>query len=68
MTSAVLIDPRIAFGAPMVNGVPTWAIRGRWIAGESIEDIEEDFSLDKNFVVDGLIFEGIKIHSNPILG
>jgi uncharacterized protein (DUF433 family) len=67
-TSAVLIDPRIAFGAPMVNGVPTWAIRGRWIAGESIEEIEDDFSLDKNFIIDGLEFEGVKVNGNPVLG
>lgn len=67
--SAVLIDPRIAFGAPMVSGVPTWAIRGRWIAGETIEEIEDDFSLDRKFIIDGLNFEGITVNNdNPVLG
>ena len=27
--SPVLIDPRIAFGAPMVRGIPTWVLKGR---------------------------------------
>ena len=68
MTSTVLIDPRIAFGAPMVNGIPTWAIKGRWVAGENIEEIQEDFELDRRFIVDGLEFEGIILTDNAILG
>jgi uncharacterized protein (DUF433 family) len=55
----VLIDPRIAFGAPMVKGVATWVLRGRWVAGESIDEIASDFSLDEDEVREGLIFEGI---------
>jgi len=66
--STVIIDPRIAFGAPMVNSIPTWAIKGRWKAGETIEEIEDDFSLDKSFIIDGLKFEGIAISDNSILG
>ena len=31
--SQVMIDPKIAFGDPMVSGLPTWVIRGRYIAG-----------------------------------
>ncbi len=59
--SRVTIDPRIAFGAPMVRGVATWVLKGRWKAGESIEDIEEDFALDKSEIAQGLQFEGIKV-------
>lgn len=62
--STVIIDPRIAFGAPMVNGVPTWAIKGRWVAGEQIDEIMDDFNLDKRFVMDGLTFEGIEVSDN----
>ena len=41
----MLIDPRISFGAPMIKGVPTWVLKGRHEAGESIGDIRDDFSL-----------------------
>lgn len=56
--SPVVIDPRISFGAPTVAGTPTWIIRGRWEAGESIEDIAEDFGLKKTDVKKALVFEG----------
>ena len=57
----VVIDPRVSFGAPTVKGVPTWVLRGRWKAGESLSDIQEDFGLDEEDVAGGLRFEGIKL-------
>jgi uncharacterized protein (DUF433 family) len=57
--SSVVIDPRVSFGAPMIKGVPTWAIRGRWTAGEDPEEIADDFGLRKAEVVDALAFEGV---------
>ena len=57
--SPVVIDPRVSFGAPSVNGVPTWALRGRWDAGESILDIKDDFGLSKDEIRYGLLFEGV---------
>lgn len=59
--SPVFIDPRISFGAPTVKGVATWAIRGRYDGGESIEDIAEDFSITPHEVDDALKFEGINL-------
>lgn len=59
LESDVLIDPRISFGAPVVRGVATWAILGRWQAGESIADIADDFELSTDEVSDALKFEGI---------
>ena len=56
----VVIDPRISFGAPTVKGIPTWVLKGRWDAGESIADIEEDFGLIGEEIRQGLIFEGIQ--------
>jgi len=56
--AAVEIDPRRGFGAPAVRGVPTWAIRGRFRAGESIEDICADFVLERREVEQALAFEG----------
>lgn len=60
LDSPILIDPQIAFGAPQVKGIATWSLRGRYDAGESVEDIGEDFGLDPNDVVSALTFEGLK--------
>jgi uncharacterized protein (DUF433 family) len=59
LDSAVVIDPRYSFGAPMVKGVPTWAVKGRWAAGEMPDEIADDFGLREEEVVDALSFEGI---------
>lgn len=61
--SPVLIDPRISFGAPMIRGVPTWAIKGRYEAGEGLVHIGEDFDLNEEEVRHGLHFEGIQVTS-----
>lgn len=57
--SPVVIDPRVAFGAPAVGGTPTWTLKGRWDAGETVEDIADDFGINVDQVVAGLGFEGI---------
>lgn len=59
--SIVVIDPRIAFGAPNVLGIPTWVLKGRYNAGESIDDIKEDFQLNETAIMDAWKFEGIPI-------
>jgi uncharacterized protein (DUF433 family) len=58
-SSPVIIDPRLSFGAPTVNGTPTWVIRGRWVAGESPSEIASDFALRTLDVREALKFEGI---------
>jgi len=63
-SSHIEIDPRISFGAPIVDGIPTWAIKGRWDAGESLEDIADDFSLKPSLVKEALQFEGIVTNNN----
>ena len=62
--SPIEIDPRVSFGAPAVYGVATWAIKGRWEAGENIEDIADDFSIDTASVHEALEFEGINTNNN----
>jgi len=57
--SPIIIDPQISFGAPVVKGTPTWAVKGRFDSGESIEDIADDFSLPLSDVKKALEFEGI---------
>ena len=59
--SPVLIDPRISFGAPIVQGIATWAIRGRHEAGESVQEIAQDFGLDEEEVREALDFEGVEL-------
>ena len=59
--SGVMIDPRVRFGAPTVSGIPTWVLKGRWEAGEGLEEIEDDFGLSREIICDGLSFEGIQI-------
>lgn len=57
--SPVVIDPRISFGAPIVRGIPTWTIKGRWDTGEAPDEIAKDFNLRKGDVIEALLFEGI---------
>ena len=59
--SPVVIDPRVCFGAPMVKGTPTWVLKGRWDAGESIPEIGCDFRLSEDDIRHGLRFEGIHV-------
>jgi uncharacterized protein (DUF433 family) len=60
-TTGVVIDPRVSFGAPTIRGVPTWAIRGRFLSGESIEDLSSDFVLTRANVMKALEFEGVPV-------
>lgn len=57
----IVIDPRVQFGAPAVEGVPTWVFKGRWDAGEGIGDIADDFGLPQSDILDGLRFEGVEV-------
>lgn len=59
--SPVVIDPRISFGAPMVEGIPTWVIKGRYDSGEPVEEISDDFGVETSQIQAALRFEGIQI-------
>jgi uncharacterized protein (DUF433 family) len=58
--SPVRIDPRVCFGAPNISGIPTWVIKGRWLSGEGIADIADDYDLIAAEVISALRFEGIE--------
>lgn len=62
-SSPVRIDPRINFGAPMVHGIPTWAIKGRYTAGEDVVDIQDDFNLEEYQVMAALKFEEMELRT-----
>lgn len=57
--SSVVIDPRIAYGAPHVRGTATWIIKGRWEAGQTTEAIADDFGLKDQEVSDAIRFERV---------
>lgn len=59
----VIVDPRMGFGAPLVEGtnVATWAIKGRYAAGETIAEIQDDLGLSRDQVMAALEFEGVKL-------
>src|SRR6056297_2035125 len=43
--SDVVIDPRICFGSPSINGIMTRAIKNEWANGVEINEIAEDYSI-----------------------
>jgi len=58
----IMVDPRVQFGAPVLadSGVPTWVIRERRRAGESLGEIEEGFGVDLVAIRHALEFEGLR--------
>jgi uncharacterized protein (DUF433 family) len=57
--SPIIIDPRVSFGAPSIDGIPTRLIRGRWEGGEPTSFIADDYDLPEPHVIDALRFEGV---------
>lgn len=58
---SILIDPRVQFGAPAIDGVATWVFKGRWKAGEPVDEIADDFGVPNSAVLEALAFEGIDV-------
>ena len=58
--SPVIIDPRVRFGAPSVEGVPTRLLLARWKAGEAADEIADDFDMSERKVIAALEFEGVE--------
>jgi uncharacterized protein (DUF433 family) len=59
--SPVRLDPRIAFGAPQVDGIATWVLRERWNSGEGLGDIASDYDLPPDLVSSALRFELVEV-------
>jgi uncharacterized protein (DUF433 family) len=55
----IVIDPRIAFGRPVVlrRGVSTSAIVARIDAGESVDDIAADYELGPPEIEQAILYE-----------
>jgi uncharacterized protein (DUF433 family) len=60
-STPILVDPRIAFGAPIVEraGVAPWVLRERYEAGEALSDLEADFGVTREQLAAALAFEGL---------
>jgi uncharacterized protein (DUF433 family) len=56
---AIVIDPRIAFGRPVVlrKGVSTSAIAERVDAGETVADIAADYDLGPSEIEQAIVYE-----------
>jgi uncharacterized protein (DUF433 family) len=67
LDSEIVIDPRVQFGAPAIEGVPTWVFKGRWESGEDLNEISDDFGLPNSSIIDALRFEGIDFESGRVL-
>ena len=59
----ILIDPRISFGAPVLEGtgIATWVLKGRFEAGETLKEIENDFGVPQRDILYALEFEHVKV-------
>ena len=60
---AVVIDPRIAFGNPVVDGtgVSTTILAQRYKAGDSIDELAKDFGLTRHAVEEAIRYEVIPL-------
>lgn len=54
----VVLDPRVAFGAPTVAGVKTRVLALRYNSGEALEALAEDYGLPVEAVREAVVFEG----------
>jgi uncharacterized protein (DUF433 family) len=57
----ISIDPRVAFGSPTVNGVPTWALKESFNAGESLEEIQANYEIPMKDLRFALQFEKVPV-------
>lgn len=48
----IVIDPRIAFGKPVIVGtkIPTAMLASRFKAGETVDELAEDYDCDRNHI------------------
>jgi uncharacterized protein (DUF433 family) len=55
----VVIDPRIAFGRPVIagTGIPTAVIHERWKAGDSVDALAEDYDRTSEEIEEALRYE-----------
>lgn len=55
--SHIIIDPRVSFGSPSINGIPTRLIKQRLDAGEPANYVADDFDMPEAHVIEAVRFE-----------
>ena len=60
---AVVIDPRISFGYPVLDGtgISTAVLAQRYLAGDSIDDLADDYGSPKNAIEEAIRREVIPL-------
>ncbi len=60
--SSIVVDARIAFGGPTINGagILTYILKQRYVAGETEEEIAEDFGISISQLDEALRFESVQ--------
>ena len=62
---SVKIDPERRFGRPQVRGVDTWVLRDRFLAGEGMDLLAQDYELTIQEVEDAIRYELTKRRKHP---
>lgn len=57
----IVVDPEVCFGRPVVAGtaIPTDVIADRYLGGDSIETMAEDYDLSEEYITAALRFERV---------
>jgi uncharacterized protein (DUF433 family) len=60
---AIVIDPRISFGRPVLvgTGIPTAILAERYKAGDSIDDLAYDYDCDRLKIEEAIRYEFPKV-------
>ncbi len=55
----IVIDPLVSFGRPVIldSGVPTGMVAERYKAGESVDELAEDYGLQRNHIEEAIRYE-----------
>ena len=57
--SLITINPRVGFGRPTIRGtgIKVATVCGRWMAGETIPDIAEDYELREEQIIAAVYYQ-----------
>lgn len=65
----IIVNALVAFGSPTVEGtgVPTYILKQRYVAGETLEETADDFGMSVTQLREALLFEGVHLGDLPSL-
>jgi len=58
----IVVDPEVCFGRPIIagTGIPTDVIADRWLGGDSVKKMAEDYDLSEEHIRAALRFERVR--------